>query len=180
MSDFPPTSLQHASHADDFTSWASSSSVPTAAEILTGHADDMANWANKKDLQISTQKSTATLFTSENRQSQLNPDITLNSHLLPLDRRPKILGVTFDTHLTFSPHINSVTDRVASRLSISSSLWRVLPGDSRKKHLLSPINASLDHFTRMQHRYGSLTLPTPLFGSYKPHKTPPFESPPAL
>ena len=67
VSDFPPTSLQHASYADDFTSWSSSSSVPTAAEILTGHADDVANWANKKVLKISTQKSTATLFTSENR-----------------------------------------------------------------------------------------------------------------
>ena len=122
MSDFPPTSLQHASYADDFTSWASSSSVPTAAEILTGNAEDVANWANKKDFQISTQKSTATLFTSENRQSQLNPNITLNSHPLPLDRRPKILGVTYDTHLTFSPHINSVTDRAASRLSILKSL----------------------------------------------------------
>ena len=122
MSDFPPTSLQHASYADDFTSWASSTDVATAAEILTGHDADVAGWASGKDLQISTQKSTATLFTSENRQSQLNPDITLNSHPLPLDRRPKILGVTFDTHLTFSPHINSIADRAASRLRILKSL----------------------------------------------------------
>ena len=88
MSDFPPTSLQHASYADDFTSWASSTDVATAAEILTGHAADVAGWASGKDLQISTQKSTATLFTSENRQSQLNPDITLKSELSSTSTRP--------------------------------------------------------------------------------------------
>ena len=82
----------------------------------------MAKWAEKKQLQISTQKSTTTLFTSDVRQSYLDPHITLNSALLPLDRRPKILGVVLDTHLTFSPHISDVTGRVISRLRILKAL----------------------------------------------------------
>ena len=122
VADYPPTSLQHSSYADDFTSWASSSNIPAAAEIITGHAADVSHWANQKDLQISTQKSTITLFTSDNSQSHLNPNIILNSDPLPLDRRPKILGVTFDTHLTFTPHITSIADRSAVRLRILKSL----------------------------------------------------------
>ena len=82
----------------------------------------MAKWAEKKQLKISTQKSTTTLFTSDVRQSYLDPHITLNSALLPLDRRPKILGVVLDTHLTFSPHISDVTGRVISRLRILKAL----------------------------------------------------------
>ena len=73
VSDYPPTSLSHTSYADEFTAWSSSRNVPSAAEVLTGHAADVAKWAEKKQLQISTQKSTTTLFTSDVRQSSLDP-----------------------------------------------------------------------------------------------------------
>ena len=40
------------------------------------------------------------------------------SSLLPLERRPRLLGVTFDTLFIFSPHIDSIIGRASSRMNI--------------------------------------------------------------
>ena len=47
------------------------------------------------------------------RQSNYHPDI-----LIPLNKNPKILGVTFSSHFTFSPHINNITAKATSHLQL--------------------------------------------------------------
>ena len=89
-----------------------------AASSLTRHAEYIAGWAQSKNLQVSTSKSTVTLFTPEFQQSHLHPNVPLNGTTLPLDRNPKILGVTFDPHLKFHKHIESIVNRAKPRLNI--------------------------------------------------------------
>ena len=63
-----------------------------------------------------------TLFTSDFRQSHDHPNVTLANSPLPLERNPRILGVTFDPHLTFSPLIASIVSRATPRLNILKAL----------------------------------------------------------
>ena len=96
--------------------------VPTAAATLSAHASDVASWAHRKGLTVSIPKSHSTLFTPHTHQSRTDPHVIWAGSDLTLCRTPKILGVTFDPHYTFSPHIGAVCERARSRLNILKSL----------------------------------------------------------
>jgi len=118
VASYPATAELHASYADDFTAVASAPDVRNASAAITQHADDVAAWARERGLTISLTKSHSTLFTPDTHQSNLDPDISLDGVPIPLNRRPKILGVTLDTHFTFSPHLKDIADRARARLNI--------------------------------------------------------------
>ena len=65
VSAYPKTAELITSYADDFTVAASSSRVEAAAEHLARHAEDVTNWLERRSRQVSAQKSTNPLFTSQ-------------------------------------------------------------------------------------------------------------------
>ena len=91
-------------------------------------------------LLISAPNSTVTLFTPDNHQFQMHPDITLEDTQLPLERSPKILGVIMDPSLSYHKHCNYVSDRIDKRnnmlKALAGSSWR-----QDKKTLLLTYNA---------------------------------------
>ena len=138
VADHPTTAADlTTSYADDFTASTSSHCVADAADRLAGHANDVEVWARNKGLSISLPKSHTTLFTSDTHQSFLHPDVELAGARVPLCRQPKILGVTLDTHFTFSPHVRTTAERARSRLSILKALAGVNWGQSKEVLLLT-------------------------------------------
>ena len=77
---------------------------------------------NKVYLCISAPKSTITLFTPQFVQSNTHPQVTLNNSILPLERTPCILGVTFDPHFKFNAHVKSLVTRALPRINILKAL----------------------------------------------------------
>ena len=63
---------------------------------------------------------------------RLDPSVSCNGNTFPLCRSPKLLGVTFDTHFTFSPHIRGVAESARSRLGILKALAGVSWGQSKE------------------------------------------------
>ena len=118
VSTYPSSSELSTSYADDFTAGASDTEVDRAAAALAEHAGDVADWAHERSLLISARKSTVTLFTPEFRQSHLHPTVPMNGTPLPLERHPKILGVTFDPHFRFHKHVEAVVKKAKPRLNI--------------------------------------------------------------
>ena len=108
-----------------------------AADRLARLANGVEVWARNKGLSISLPKSHTTLFTSDTHQSFLHPDVELAGSRVPLCRLPKILGVTLDTHFTFSPHVRITVERARSRLSILKALAGVSWGQSKEVLLLT-------------------------------------------
>ena len=83
----------------------------------------MSDWALERGLALSLLKSTVTLFTPDrSHQSNTHPHVALNGTPLPLERNPRVLGVTLDPHFTFSPHIASIVSRATPRLNILKAL----------------------------------------------------------
>ena len=103
VSTYPESvNLLENSDADDFTDSCSSPNVPQMAATLTTQASSVEAWADERGLTISAPKSTITLFTPQTQQSSTHPHVTLNGSQLPLEKKPRILGVTFDTHFNFT------------------------------------------------------------------------------
>ena len=82
---------------------------------LTDHVSRVETWADEQGQTISAPKSTITLFTPETEQSPIHPHATLNSSLLPLEKRPSILGVTFNTNFNFTEPIDTIITCAFSR-----------------------------------------------------------------
>ena len=99
-----------------------STSPQKAADALTVHAELVRDWTEQRGLQISSPKSHMTIFTSDTNQSHLHPIVTLVISPLPLERHPKLLGVTIDTYLSFLQHVLTVKKKAAQRLNILKTL----------------------------------------------------------
>ena len=70
----------------------------------------------------SPEKSTVTLFTPEPAQANLHPQVKLHEQVVPLEKQPKLLGVTFDTMFRFSKHIEIAVNRGKTRNNILKAL----------------------------------------------------------
>src|ERR1700755_2161825 len=66
----------------------------------------------------SPNKSSITLITTDKQLSKTHPQVLLNNTPIPLNKTPKILGLTFDTHLTFTKHIQNTTSAANRKLNI--------------------------------------------------------------
>ena len=122
VSDFSHTAGLSSSYTDDFTASTSHPNDGKATPIMANHAVGVETWAGEKELQISAQKPTVTFFTLETQQERFHPLIPVGGDLLPLDRTPKILGVTFDPHSHIHKHVGAIEEKAMHRLFLIKSL----------------------------------------------------------
>ena len=66
---------------------------------------------------ISALKSTVTLFIPQFVQSSTHHQVTRNNSILPLERTPCILGVTFYPHFKFNVHVRSSVTQALSHIN---------------------------------------------------------------
>ena len=74
----------------------------------------LVRWADSKQLAIAPQKSSVTLFTSDST--------LIGDAVAPLNRTPKILGVTLDTHFNIDPHAHDCVERASRALNVMKPL----------------------------------------------------------
>jgi hypothetical protein len=110
ISDLQPLSTQNSfvKYADDNTAI-----IPLYASPTTHHVelevDNIRKWASSNKLNINTEKSHALAV----MKRQHPPPNTLS---LPLVQELKILGVTFNSRLSWETHIKNIVSRASSRL----------------------------------------------------------------
>ena len=90
------------SYADDFTVSCANPNVDQKGDALSAHSANIEELSDERGLANSAPKSTITLFTIQFAQSSTHPQVSLNNSILPLERIPCILGVTFDPHFKFN------------------------------------------------------------------------------
>ena len=52
----------------------------------------------------------------------LHPQVKLADQVLPLKKKPKVLGVMLDTHLTFTQHCNNIAVRMQQCNNVLNAL----------------------------------------------------------
>ena len=85
---------------------------------LTSALAKVDDWASKNKLILAPAKSSVTLFTPDSHQSRYHPQVMLQGHPIELDKKPRFLGVVFDTHYTFGPQIESLRTKGSKRLAV--------------------------------------------------------------
>ena len=142
VSNYPQTVQLTTSYADDFTASVTAKSTEEASTSLAAHAADVTRWAADRALQVSAQKSTITLFSSQTRELNTHPIVHINNIPLPLERNPTILGVTFDPTLTFCAHVDKIAKRAQKRLSLLKALTGTTWGQ-QKETLITTFKATI-------------------------------------
>ena len=71
---------------------------------------------------MSTAKSTVALFTPDTHEHHIHLHVKLADQVLLLKKKPKVLGVTLDTHLTFTQHCNNIAVKVQQRNNVLKAL----------------------------------------------------------
>ena len=112
------------SYADDFTLLASTPSIVVAEARANQLCSILVRWIDGKQLAIAPQKSSVTQLTSDTHQIPFHPQVRIGDVVAPLNRTPKILGVTLDTHFTFGSHVRDCVERALRALNVMKALAR--------------------------------------------------------
>ena len=118
----PPPNIKIIKYADDITIYTSG---PVMADLINGlniYLSQVLNYINKQKQTVSTAKSKLTLFTPDTHEHHLHPQVKLAEQVQPLEKKPKVLGVTLDTHLTFTQHSNNIAVIVQQRNNVLKAL----------------------------------------------------------
>ena len=129
LTDFPtqPPNIKLTKNADDITIYASGLVVADLVNGLNIYLSQMLNYINNKILTVSTAKSTVTHFIPDTHEHHLHPQVKLDDQVLPLEKKLKVLGATFDTKLTSTQHCNNIAVKVHQHNSalkaLAGSTW---------------------------------------------------------
>ena len=118
----PSRNVKLVSYAEDCTVL---SSGPVISEIETKTNSYLAVLLKRfeeNSFELSTGKSSATLFTTFSNESSRTLKIEVESNRIPTEKHPKILGVTFDPMNRFGAHAKTVVDGVAKRNNVLCAL----------------------------------------------------------
>jgi hypothetical protein len=116
----PNTALSQ--YADDMNVISTGTDIPTMETNQNAYLATLHNYLTGNNLHLSIPKCSTTLFTPDFYQSDYHPKILIDNIHLPLNKSPKLLGVTFDTHLTFRNHVSNIQNTTKKRLNILKAL----------------------------------------------------------
>lgn len=89
-------------YADDFSIICQSSSLITIEQILQDATVELIKWSNTSGFRFSAEKTKFIIFNNKNKNKM---SISMGKHTIKNDKNIKILGITFDSKCTWTPHI---------------------------------------------------------------------------
>jgi hypothetical protein len=123
----PPDSIKVIQYADDISIYATGKSIVELTQSINVYTPQVLTFLKERELKVSPEKSTVTLFTPDKREANIHPQVKIHDVLVPLEKNPKLLGVTFDTTYTFSTHIKLAANKSKFKInlmkSIAGSTW---------------------------------------------------------
>ena len=123
----PPAGIELVSYADDCTILTTGNHIPQLSQQLNGYLHTVSEWLKDQYLELSPGKSSATLFTLWTHETNHPLEIAIDNTQVPINKNPKILGVTFDPTLTFHRHATNIKNKLQARnnvlKTIAGSTW---------------------------------------------------------
>jgi len=124
VNDIPPPShhAELALYADDTAIIATPRKPTQLVSYLESYLNDLQRWLSEWRIAINVSKSTAMIFARAERRFIQPRPLTLFGEPIEWVDTIRYLGVTLDTRLTWSPHIDQVRKRTAQRLGMLGTL----------------------------------------------------------
>ena len=107
--------------ADDTTILTSGSTVQEVELRLNLLASDVSSWANLNRMALNASKTKSILIASPQKLRFLSSqslDVAVNNTIVDQVLEAKVLGVTFDHHLSWEQHVDNLCCKLNSRLSL--------------------------------------------------------------
>ena len=89
----PPDNIKVVTYADDITLITSGPVKEELASRMNKYLEELCSWLESRNLILSLDKSTTTLFSTWSKDVSYQPVVKVNNHTLPVEKHPKILGV---------------------------------------------------------------------------------------
>ena len=118
----PPPNVKLIKYADYITIYTTGPVVDYLINGLNIYLSQVLNYINNKKLTVSTARSTVTLSTPDTHEHHLHLQVKLADQVLPLERKPKVFGLTLDTHLSFTQQCNNIAVKVQQRSNVLKAL----------------------------------------------------------
>ena len=96
--------------------------MAVVVNALNIYLSKVLNYINNKKLIVTTAKSTVTLSAPDTHQHHLHPQVKLADQVLPPEKKPKVLRVPLDTHLTITQHCNNIAVKEQQRNNVLRAL----------------------------------------------------------
>jgi hypothetical protein len=119
-------------YADDLNALATGPDIQELSDAINGYVPRLVEFFEERNLVVSAEKSSTTLFTPQNSQANDHPQVFVNGDLVPLSRESKILGVTHDTMYTFAPHCRAQAKTVRRRNDVLKRIVGTTWGQDRE------------------------------------------------
>ena len=103
---------------DDFTITSTHNDIPTATAQQQSYLNTLQTWFDTNRLKVAPTKSTITLLNNYTKEHRHTLQLTLDNTTIPHKQSTKILGVTYDTSLSFKDHIHDIKEKCTHRLKL--------------------------------------------------------------
>jgi len=128
----PQPPLLHSLFADDYAVWAASANPHFAATKVQAELIKHERFCNNWRIKLNASKTQVILFTRSGRGKKewrkphsdewAKVSISLGGQQIFADLTAKLLGVTFNSSMSFKPHITEITNRCHTRLNLLKCL----------------------------------------------------------
>ena len=118
----PPKGIEIVQYADDISIYASGTNIDALTSQINVYLETLLNFLEERELLVSPEKSTVTLFSPDTKDYKIHPQVFLRNQLVRLENKPKLLGVTFDTLHKFCHHIQNAIDNAKKKVNILKCL----------------------------------------------------------
>jgi len=124
-------------YADNLSAYAVGPEVQILCDRINTYVPVLLQFFHERDLVVSSEKSAVTLFTPQLNEAREHLQMSINGTIVPLEKQPKILGVTHDTMYTFTPFLTAASKLPKSGL-VKALALQGHPGANRRRHSFSP------------------------------------------
>ena len=107
--------------ADDLTIFCAGKSINTAQKLLQNTLDNIHKWTKTTALKLSKTKSKCIVF-SKSKHINHSPILYIDGYKIEVVKTLRILGLLFDSKLTWKPHIFSIKNECLRRLNTMKML----------------------------------------------------------
>ena len=106
--------------ADDVTLLAVRRTLEAAQRDAQKSVDIVVEWAKEWKLKLNATKSEVSFFSHFSGDKNLEPTILIEGKPIGFNKTPRLLGVTLDRSLTFTPHVNNICEEATNKLKLLS------------------------------------------------------------
>jgi len=120
----PENNTKLSLYADDSATWKTGSNLEALNRDIQAYLNKIVKFFNEWGFKLSVDKTVAILFTNRRNKRLDKVKLHVNGKAIKVQTTVKFLGVIFDSHMSWKPHIDYVADRCNKRLN----LMRVMAG----------------------------------------------------